>query len=263
MTFMNNNLQKQIQAFWHEKWIKDKNIEIRRERKLMKNQTLKRIAKMLKPQTKAIVIISMLAIIINIGEVVKPYLIKLVIDNYLNNGIWKSGIMTVGIIGGIYIAIVLIGNILNFVITTATSMMGENVVYTMRNKLYKYIQYANIPFHDRTPSGTLFVRITSDVEDIITFFKDVITTIVKDIIMIIALAGMMIALDYRLAILCFLIIPLVLITSIIITKVSKKVREYSKHVKTKLNIFLAESIYGVKLIKIFNRQYEKEKECNK
>ncbi|MCI8700272.1 MAG: ABC transporter ATP-binding protein [Clostridia bacterium] len=229
----------------------------------MKNQTLKRIAKMLKPQTKAIVIISILAIIINIGEVVKPYLIKLVIDNYLNNNIWQSGIMTVGIIGGIYIAIVLIGNILNFVITTATSMMGENVVYTMRNKLYKYIQYANIPFHDRTPSGTLFVRITSDVEDIITFFKDVITTIVKDIIMIIALAGMMIALDYRLAILCFLIIPLVLITSIIITKVSKKVREYSKHVKTKLNIFLAESIYGVKLIKIFNRQYEKEKECNK
>ncbi|MCI8655109.1 MAG: ABC transporter ATP-binding protein [Clostridia bacterium] len=227
----------------------------------MKNQTLKRIAKMLKPQTKSIVIISILAILINIGEVIKPYLIKIVIDDYLSCNMWAKGIMSIGIIGAIYIAIVIIGNILDFVITTATSMMGENVVYTLRNKLYKYIQYANISFHDKTPSGTLFVRITSDVEDITTVFKDVITTIVKDIVMIIALAVMMLNLDYKLALLCFSIIPLVIATSIIITKASKKIREYSKHVKTKLNIFLAESIYGVKLIKIFNRQYEKEKEC--
>lgn len=228
----------------------------------MKSKTLKRVIKMLKPQYKSIIIISILSILINIGEVAKPYLIKTVIDNYLSIGIWEKGIMSIGIIGSVYIAIVLIGNILNFVITTATSMMGENVVYSIRNKLYKYIEYANIPFHDKTPSGTLFVRITSDVEDITTFFKDIVTTFVKDVVMIIALAIMMLTLDYKMALLCFLIIPFVVITSIIITKISKKLREYSKKIKTKLNIFLAESIYGVKLIKIFNRQYEKEKECS-
>ena len=229
----------------------------------MKNQTLRRVYKMLKSQTKAIIIISILAIIINVGEVIKPYLIKVVIDDYLSSGLWQKGIMSVGIIGAIYIAIVLIGNILDFVLSTSTSMMGENVIYSIRNKLYKYIQYANIPFHDKTPSGTLFVRITSDVEDVTTFFKDVITTFIKDIVMIIALATMMIALDFKLAMLCFLLIPFVVITSILVTKISNKAREYSKRVKTKLNIFLAESIYGVKLIKIFNRQNEKEKECEK
>lgn len=227
----------------------------------MKNQTLQRVYKMLRPQAKAIFIISVLAIIINVGEVIKPYLIKIVIDDYLSAGLWQKGIMTVGTIGGIYIAIVLVGNILDFIVTTSTSMMGENVIYSIRNKLYKYIQYANITFHDKTPSGTLFVRITSDVEDITTFFKDVITTFIKDVVMIIALATMMITLDFKLAMLCFLLIPLVLITSILITKISNKVQEYSKKIKTKLNIFLAESIYGVKLIKIFNRQHEKEKEC--
>lgn len=227
----------------------------------MKNKTLGRMAKMLKPQVKAIVIISILAIIINIGEVVKPYLMKIVIDDYLSMGLWEKGIMTIGIIGTIYIAIVLIGNMLDFVVKTSTSMMAENVVYSLRNKLYKYIQYANIPFHDKISSGTLFVRATSDVEDIITFFKDVVTTFVKDLVMIIVLAIMMITLNYKLALICFALIPFVVLTSIIITKISNKVREYSKKVKTKLNIFLAESIYGVKLIKIFNRQYEKEKEC--
>lgn len=228
----------------------------------MKNQTLNRIYKMLKPKTKSIIIISILAIIINIGEVVKPYLIKIVIDNYLSAGLWQKGIMTIGIIGIIYIAIMLIGNILDFIVSTTTNMVGEDVIYSLRNKLYKYVQYSNIPFNDKTPSGTLFVRITSDVEDITTFFKDVVTTFIKDIVMIIALTMMMISLDYKLAIICFLLIPFVVLTSVIITKISKNVREYSKNVKTKLNIFLAESIYGVKLIKIFNRQYEKEKECS-
>ena len=227
----------------------------------MKNKILSRIYKMLKPQVKTIVIISILAIIISIGEIIKPYLIKIVIDNYLSFGIWQKGIMTIGIIGTIYIAIVLIGNILDFIVSTTTSMVGENIIYSIRNKLYKYIQYANIPFHDKTPSGTLFVRITSDVEDITTFFKDVITTFIKDTLMIIVLSLMMLSLNYKLALICFLIIPFVILTSIIITRISKNVREYSKKVKTKLNIFLAESIYGVKLIKIFNRQYEKEKEC--
>ena len=118
--------------------------------------------------------------------------------------------MTIGIIGIIYIAIVLIGHILDFIVSTATNMVGEDVIYSLRNKLYKYIQYSNIPFHDKTPSGTLFVRITSDVEDITTLFKDVITTFVKDIVLIIVFATMMLVLDYRLACLCFLLVPFVI-----------------------------------------------------
>lgn len=227
----------------------------------MKNKTWQRIYKMLRPQAKSIAIISILAILINIGEVVKPYLIKIVIDDYLSANLYQKGIMTIGMIGAIYIGIVLVGNILNFIVTTATSMMGENVIYSLRNKLYRYTQYANIPFHDKTPAGTLFVRITSDVEDITTLFKEVITTFIKDILMIIAFVAMMLSLNYQLALLSFIVIPFVILTSIIITKISNKIHNYSKKVKTKLNIFLAESIYGVKLIKIFNRQYEKQKEC--
>lgn len=227
----------------------------------MKSKTLQRLYKMLRPQAKSIAIISVLAILINLGEVIKPYLIKIVIDDYLTANLYQKGIMTIGMIGAIYIAIVLVGNILNFIVTTATSMMGENVIYSIRNKLYRYTQYANIPFHDKTPAGTLFVRITSDVEDITTLFKDVVTTFVKDVLMIIAFVVMMLSLNYQLALCAFIVIPFVILTSIILTKISNKAQEYSKKVKTKLNIFLAESIYGVKLIKIFNRQHEKQKEC--
>lgn len=226
----------------------------------MKNKTLQRIYKMLRPQAKSIAIISILAILINIGEVVKPYLIKIVIDDYLSANLYQKGIMTIGMIGAIYVAIVILGNILNFIVMTATSMMGENVIYSIRNKLYKYAQYANIPFHDKTSAGTLFIRITSDVEDITAVFKDVITTFIKDILIIVVLILMMLSLNYQLALLSFIVIPLVIVSSVVVTKISKKIKEMAKIAKTIVNVFLAESIYGVKLIKIFNRQYEKQKE---
>lgn len=228
---------------------------------MKENKTLKRMWKLIKPEIKSIIIISILATIISIIEILKPYLIKVAIDDYLSLGIYQNGIITISIIGGFYIALVIIGNIIDFIVKTATSMLGENVIYSLRNKLYKYIQYANITFHDKTPAGKLFVRITNDVEDISTLFKDVLTTLVKDILMIIAILSIMLVLDVKLALISFLIIPLIIIFSTYLTKLLNKKQEYSKSVKTRLNTFLAESIYGIKLIKIFNRQYEKQKEC--
>ena len=105
---------------------------------------------MLKPQKKSIIVISILAVLISICEVIRPYLLKIVIDDYLSAGLWQKGLVTIGIIGGVYIALVLIANILDFIVTTATSMMGENVIYSIRNKLYKYAQYVNMKFHDKT-----------------------------------------------------------------------------------------------------------------
>lgn len=63
----------------------------------MENKTsmISRMYKILKPEKKAIIIISILAIIVNIGEVIKPYLIKIVIDNYLSAEIWQIGTMTI------------------------------------------------------------------------------------------------------------------------------------------------------------------------
>lgn len=80
----------------------------------MKNKTINRMYKMLKPEKKAILIISILAIIINIGEVVKPYLIKIVIDDFLSVGVWQRGAMTIGIISAVYIGIVLIRKYIRF-----------------------------------------------------------------------------------------------------------------------------------------------------
>lgn len=229
----------------------------------MKNKTLQHVLEMAKPHKKTIVIVTILSLLISISEMIKPYLIKVVIDDYLSFNIYQNGIMTIGIIGAIYIGIVILGNIIDFISSTATNMMGENVIYTLRNKLYKYTQNANIPFHDKTSAGKLFVRITNDVEDISTLFKDVLTTFFKDIILIIALVLIMIYFSAKLSMFAFIVIPLIILFSVTLTKILNKIYDKSKKIKTQLNTFIAESIYGSKLIKIFNIQYEKQAQCEK
>ncbi len=226
-----------------------------------KTTLFQRIKILIKPHIKTIIIVTILSIIINIGELVKPYLIKIAIDDFLSAGIYQKGAITIGMIGAAYIAIVILGNIIDFIASSTTNMMGEDVLYSIRNKLYKFTQYVNIPFHDRTSAGKLYVRITNDVEDISSFFKDVITTILKDIVLIIAIIGIMITFSKELSLMSFVVIPFVILVSFVITKTINKIYERCKVVRTKLNTFLAESIYGIKLIKIFNRQREKQKEC--
>lgn len=227
----------------------------------MKNKTLNRCYKIAKPHLKTIVIVSLSSILITLLEIFKPYLVKTVIDDFLKFGISEKGFLTINMIGAVYLFVVILGNILEFVTKTKTNIMGEEILYTLRNKIYKYTQDANVKFHDKTPAGKLFVRITNDVEDISALFKDVVSTIFKDIISIFAIIGIIIYFNWKLSLLALTVIPFVIITSVILTIILNKIYDTSKVIRTNLNTFLAESIYGAKLIKVFNIQKEKQQEC--
>ena len=227
----------------------------------MKQKTIERFKKMVKPYKKTILIVTLMAIFIDICELVKPYLLEQVMDKYLPEKLYIYNNISITTVAVIYILIVIIGNIVDYINRITTNNMGEKVMYSLRNQLYKYIEKSNVTFHDKTPSGKLYVRVTSDTEDVYALFSEVITTFPKDIIIILGLLTMMIYMSIQLSAINILIIPLLLVVTITISKILKKIFNRSKEYRTVLNTFLAESIYGIKLIKIFNRQKEKQEEC--
>ena len=229
----------------------------------MKQKTIERFKKMVKPYKKTILIVTLMALFIDICELVKPYLLEQVMDKYLPEKLYIYNNISITTIAVIYILIVIIGNIVDYINRITTNNMGEKVMYNLRNQLYKYIEKSNVTFHDKTPSGKLYVRVTSDTEDVYALFSEVITTFPKDIIIILGLLTMMIYMSIQLSAINILIIPLLLVVTITISKILKKIFNRSKEYRTVLNTFLAESIYGIKLIKIFNRQKEKQEECEK
>ncbi|MBO5349162.1 MAG: ABC transporter ATP-binding protein [Clostridia bacterium] len=229
----------------------------------MKSTTINRFKKMMKPYKKTIILVTIMALFINICELLKPFLLERVMDKYLPEKLYIYENISITTIAIIYIILVIAGNVVDYINRITTSNMGEKVVYKLRNDLYEYIEKSNVSFHDKTPSGKLFVRVTSDTEDVYSLFSEVITTLPKDIIIIIGLLIMMIYISIQLSAINILIIPLLLIVTICMTNMMKKIYAKSKEARTVLNTFLAESIYGIKLIKIFNRQKEKQDECEK
>ena len=65
----------------------------------MKNKTLKRCYNIIKPHLKTIITVSILSIIIDLLEISKPYLVKIIIDNFLSFGISQIGFFSINIIG--------------------------------------------------------------------------------------------------------------------------------------------------------------------
>lgn len=229
----------------------------------MKNNTWNRIKKMVWPYRKIVIIVTVLAIVIDIIALTKPYLVRLLISECLDKKIYGTGIITITTISVGYIGLVILENIIDYFSRNKTNSMGESIVFDLRNKLFHYMENANIKFHDKVPSGKLFVRIISDSEDVYTLFSDVVTTFVKDIFILVGIIGIMIYISFKLAMLSFIVIPLIIVSSYILTKLLNKTFTKAKNVRTILNTFFAESIYGVKLIKVFNRQKEKQEECEK
>ena len=162
----------------------------------MKSNTIKRIKKMIKPYVKTIVFVTIIAIIIDVLALAKPYLVRILIDEFLEKGINKNGVVTTSIISYVYILMVCLENFLDYFNRSKTNIIGESVVFDLRNKLYEYMENANAKFHDKVPSGTLFVRIISDTEDVFALFSDVITTFIKDIFVILGLLGVMVYISY-------------------------------------------------------------------
>ena len=106
----------------------------------MKQKTIERFKKMVKPYKKTILIVTLMALFIDICELVKPYLLEQVMDKYLPEKLYIYNNISITTIAVIYILIVIIGNIVDYINRITTNNMGEKVMYNLRNQLYKYIK---------------------------------------------------------------------------------------------------------------------------
>lgn len=229
----------------------------------MKSKTFSRFKKLVRPYWKTIILVGFLSLIINFMELAKPFIIQQIIDNYLKNKVNIYNNISLSMMAVIYIMLVMGENIIEYVGRCISFNLGEKVLFDLRQKLFYFVENTNFKYHDKMPSGKLYVRVTSDTDDVYALFTDVLTTLPKNMIIIIGLLVAMFIISRELSIINVFMVTLLSITAIVITKAMNKIFERTKVARTKLNIFLAESIYGAKLIKIFNRQKEKQEECEK
>ena len=227
----------------------------------MKNKVdgYKRLLSYLKPYKKLLILSVFFMVLVSLSNLVVPWIIKDVIDRVLEN---KD-------LGMLYIIIVVI--LVTFFIRALTTFghrylmgyIGQAVIMDIRNALYHHLQRLSIAYYDRRRTGDIMSNLTNDISALQTAIVTDFITLVQESAIFIGSFGSMIYLQWKLTVLCLIIVPLV---SYVIKFFGKKLHNSGKDVQETLadvTSMLQETIQGVRIVRSFNRGAYEEKRFQK
>lgn len=135
-----------------------------------------------------------------------------------------------------------------------TAWMGQRVMADLRLQLFSHLQRLSIGYFDRNPVGRLMTRVTSDVETLNELFSSGVVTVFGDLFTLAAIVSMMLVMEWRLALVAFAVMPLMVLAAITFRRqVRSSFREIRVRV-ARLNAFLQEHLSGVRVIQLFGRE---------
>ena len=164
-----------------------------------------------------------------------------------------------------FIAIIfLLANVAAFAVQYTQAIviqtMGQYIMYDLRKQIFAHLQKLAVQFYDRNPVGRLMTRLTTDVDALNEMFTAGVIAIFGDIAMIFFIVILMFLVNWRLALVSFSILPLlVVLTTWFRLGARSAFREVRVRI-ARINAFLQEHITGMPVVQLFNRE---EKEMRK
>jgi ATP-binding cassette subfamily B protein len=140
------------------------------------------------------------------------------------------------------------------------ALTAEGIVLRLRNYLFDHIQRLSFTYHDRTPTGDLIQRSTSDVDALRRFFADQAVGAGRIILLFVVNLAALLILNWQLAMLSIVVVPLIVVMSLFFfRKVSVAYEAYQEQ-DAVISTTLQENLTGVRVVKAFARQdYERDK----
>lgn len=211
---------------------------------------IKRLFKFVQPYIRYFYISLFLMLLTTILGPIRPYLSKIAIDRYIAHSETKEFILFIILI----FVVLLFHSAIQFLANYLMKYLGQNAINNLRMYIFNHIQKLDFSFFDKNPVGRLVTRVTNDIETISDVLSGSLVVIITDLILIFAIIGFMVYLNFQLALLTLSVIPLLIVATLIFrTKVRKVFRLIRKSV-AKLNSFINEFLVGILTIKYFNRE---------
>ena len=138
--------------------------------------------------------------------------------------------------------------------TVLTAWVGQRVMSDLRRQIFERLQRLSIPFFDRQPVGRLVTRVTSDVETLNELFSSGVVTVIGDLATLVAISLMMLAIDWRLALVAFAVLPAM---GLVVAVFRRAMREAFRDIRgavARMNGDLQEYLSGVRVVQLFHRE---------
>ncbi|MEO8588016.1 MAG: ABC transporter ATP-binding protein [Flavobacteriales bacterium] len=182
--------------------------------------------------------------------VVRPLLMGDMIDDYALTGD-RKGLLWVSAVVGL---LLVVETAVQYYQGYWTAWLGQAVTFDLRQKLYTKVMGFKLRYFDRTPIGTLVTRVISDIETIDDIFSQGLLMIMGDILKLVVVVIVMFVVNWKLALLSMVPIPVLLwSTNIFKNSIQKSFQDVRTQV-ARLNAFVQEHIQGMSIVQLFGRE---------
>ncbi len=186
------------------------------------------------------------------ADIVQPYLLKLAIDGPIAHG-------SLGGLAGIsllYIAALGAEFLLSSAQLYVLNLAGQRVMFDVRLAIFSHVQGLPVRYFDRNPVGRIFTRVTSDVENLHEMLTSGLVAVFGDLVMAGGVLVAMLALDVRLSLVTFAILPALALASGLYRKHARAAYREVRARQAVLNATLQEHLSGMRIVQLFVREAE-------
>ncbi|HON42881.1 MAG TPA: ABC transporter ATP-binding protein [Bacillota bacterium] len=149
---------------------------------------------------------------------------------------------------------------LNYGQTVTLHYVGQRIVYNIRQEVFTHISHLDLAFFDRSPVGRLVTRLTNDTETLNEMYTSVLVNLFKDVFMLIGIIAVMFRLNTQLALVSMATLPLIALVTVVFRVKARDAYRRVRAALARINAFMAESISGMRVVQIYNREKKKSDE---
>jgi ATP-binding cassette subfamily B protein len=245
--------------------------------KVYDSRLMRRLGHYLRPYWRQTAVSTLAISLKSLCDVAGPFLVMVAIDRYfpadsrsalstnlLARGMGTQNALTSRLsadpmqgitqLAEVYLCVLLCAYLFQFIQTYLMQWTGQKLMFDLRRDIFRHMQRMHIGFFDTHPVGRLVTRITSDVDAINEMFTAGVLAIIDDFLNLTIMAILMLTINWRLALLAFSVLPLILV----VTRIFRDhVRESFRRVRAaigRINSFTQEHISGMSVVQLFNRE---------
>ena len=192
---------------------------------------------------------------------VRPTLLKQIIDDYIANKNAEQLLFFVLLM----LTALIFEVISQFLFIYYANWLGQNIIKDMRKQLFSHLLHFKMNYFNRSSVGRLVTRVVSDIETIASVFGQGLFMIISDLLKMAVVAMVMLLMNWRLALIVFAILPILIFATKIFQRAMKSAFQEVRTEVANLNSFVQERITGMRIIQIFTREkieYDKFREIN-
>ena len=160
----------------------------------------------------------------------------------------------------IFAGIVISNGIFRYAGSMLIQKTAQDVVYDLRKDVFAKIESFSIGQISQMPIGKWVTRVTNDTNSVLSFFSNVLISLIYNVIVLIVVVVTVLVTNWRLGLILVAFLPLIFVVSFLFANVSRKnYRKVRKNISS-MNAFLSENLSAMNTIQIFNQQENKKSE---